>query len=467
MDDLELSFKANINLISRELRKDSLSVKNRLQSILYDAKYIESLESEYPLIPNERCGLWYVPLDKQDESCYFKSTDGHTGQWSFSLRRLNLHLVQLIQANGGLCIVDSTRKGKKIPDALLKTIPIWCAVLNYIKFGAPSEDAEDNWLRTPAVMISKSEHSQIASRIPKFAAEAVESGIVTPEKLKDLCKPLVPTWYYPGGKSKPNGGSSASSCGSNVIQCVTASKQIKLVGSTMSIPGNSWYYVQGSADDHELWATSNICKGKLDAIFFWRHLANSSDIVGGDGFIHNWLSEEQLISKMNEIYDLSQSDMTERVLDVTKVKDTGIYFGKIELDVSYERLNSYDVQSIVVLSEKSTIINVPEKPDKLLFQYQIESSKKGSKQLRELLPELMGTIASGPVLIVCDTGKDLSVGIVLVLLCLNYDLNWERVKEKNKVDKTLVKQQLGTLLDCRKINPSRNTLQSINTYMMK
>src|SRR5690554_6419149 len=27
-------------------------------------------------------------------------------------------------------IVDSTRKGKRVPDALSKTIPIWCATIN-------------------------------------------------------------------------------------------------------------------------------------------------------------------------------------------------------------------------------------------------------------------------------------------------------------------------------------------------
>jgi len=34
-------------------------------------------------------------------SAYFKSTDGHTGEWSFSLRRLNLQLFEVIGAYGG------------------------------------------------------------------------------------------------------------------------------------------------------------------------------------------------------------------------------------------------------------------------------------------------------------------------------------------------------------------------------
>lgn len=31
---------------------------------------------------------------------------------------------------GGCIIVDSTRRGKRFPDSMSKTIPIWCCVLN-------------------------------------------------------------------------------------------------------------------------------------------------------------------------------------------------------------------------------------------------------------------------------------------------------------------------------------------------
>ena len=45
----------------------------------------------YPTLPvfaNLRCGLWYAPRAR--DTCYFKSTDGHNGNWSFSCTRLNL-----------------------------------------------------------------------------------------------------------------------------------------------------------------------------------------------------------------------------------------------------------------------------------------------------------------------------------------------------------------------------------------
>ena len=80
-----------------------MSVSNRLASILEDAVYAERVSEAYglPLVPNERCGSWYVPPDRRTSSVYFKSTDGHTGQWGFSLRRLNLHLLDVIEKHNG------------------------------------------------------------------------------------------------------------------------------------------------------------------------------------------------------------------------------------------------------------------------------------------------------------------------------------------------------------------------------
>ncbi len=66
-----------------------------------------------PAFANLRCGLWYAP--SPDGTCYFKSTDGHTGNWSFSLIRLNLHVALLAAAAGGCFVVDATRRGKTFP----------------------------------------------------------------------------------------------------------------------------------------------------------------------------------------------------------------------------------------------------------------------------------------------------------------------------------------------------------------
>jgi tRNA A64-2'-O-ribosylphosphate transferase len=60
-----------------------------------------------------RCGLWY--LEQPSSTCYFKSTDGHNGNWSFSTTRLNLSVAEHAARSGGCIIIDATRRGKTFP----------------------------------------------------------------------------------------------------------------------------------------------------------------------------------------------------------------------------------------------------------------------------------------------------------------------------------------------------------------
>ena len=134
----------NIAHTSALLSARSLSIRNRLHSIDSDAEFVRSVAAARPgcaVVSNERCGGWYVDsrlrgrswedwmreeelaeeeqekvVEGEEEvhssqrqrkqreawgSAYFKSTDGHTGEWSFSPRRLNLQLFEVIGAYGG------------------------------------------------------------------------------------------------------------------------------------------------------------------------------------------------------------------------------------------------------------------------------------------------------------------------------------------------------------------------------
>lgn len=85
------------------LRLSTLSIHNRLSSIYEDYLFVNQIASYFqlPLVANERCGSWYIPPERKAASVYFKSTDGHFGQWAFSKRRLNLHLIDLIIKSKG------------------------------------------------------------------------------------------------------------------------------------------------------------------------------------------------------------------------------------------------------------------------------------------------------------------------------------------------------------------------------
>ncbi|PNH02681.1 tRNA A64-2'-O-ribosylphosphate transferase, partial [Tetrabaena socialis] len=131
-DDFANPVHSTIWQVSRQLKKEQLSLYNCICSVYCDASFVSELRALYPstpLLANLRCGLWYTR--QPDNTSYFKSTDGHdNGRWSFSLVRLNWHVAELAARQGGVIIVDATRKGKRFPDALTKTIPIWAAVIN-------------------------------------------------------------------------------------------------------------------------------------------------------------------------------------------------------------------------------------------------------------------------------------------------------------------------------------------------
>lgn len=60
-----------------------------------------------------------------------------------------------------------------MPDALSKTIPIWCAVINLLLFGGARESHK---LRTPTDVVSTSEHAQIEALLNRFVEDVEVSN---------------------------------------------------------------------------------------------------------------------------------------------------------------------------------------------------------------------------------------------------------------------------------------------------
>ena len=106
----------SVNKVLKHLKRREVGLHNCLASIAADARFVAEIARLYrglPLLANLRCGLWYTP--QPDGTCYFKSTDGHAGNWSFSYTRLNLHVAHLAASHRGCLIVDATRRGKVFP----------------------------------------------------------------------------------------------------------------------------------------------------------------------------------------------------------------------------------------------------------------------------------------------------------------------------------------------------------------
>ena len=498
-----------------------MSLKNRLQSILFDSQFVEETQHliGLPLVANERCGQWYVSPSIREASCYFKSTDGHRNEWSFSLRRLNLHLLPIIAQNGGIIIVDST-KGKKMSDALLKTIPIWCAVLNYILFENEYYDVSDqfnytnvgealqyfaklqkelSWLIVPEEVVSEQERVLIVKRIADLVTRVKDIGLINKQKLKEyhITKPLVPQWIVQGKTNKDKKFLSVDNCMPSTsvchrIFCVNASRNTEDDNSSEIIFTNenlkknkstSWNYVQGAGDDHEMW-TKDLIDFRLHPDFFWRNLIMPDNKIFMDlrdpetRLLYDWVSEDILKGTIKTCYiNRPQKNVTERSrsVDVTCLRngesEIGIYFGAIVDNLKYHELVNIcgrgRVNQVIILSTNYKVVGMPDKSLIRIKQENIESSKKGSRLLRNLLPlvekEFLDT---GNVMVLCDTGKDLSVGIVLALLCKHFDTSWKKLPSAPKISKDLIRKHLGNLSEITSVNPSRNTLQSVNSFLM-
>jgi hypothetical protein len=102
--------------VLRAVKRQEHGLFNCIASVVHDATFVASVARAcpgLPLLANLRCGLWYCR--RPDATCYFKSTDGHAGQWAFSTTRLNLHVASRAARAGGVVIVDATRRGKTFP----------------------------------------------------------------------------------------------------------------------------------------------------------------------------------------------------------------------------------------------------------------------------------------------------------------------------------------------------------------
>lgn len=419
----------------KEVLKPQRSIRNRLHSIDWDSCWVREVHESYarPLVPNERCGLWYVDPHDVVDSAYFKSTDGHTNEWSFSTRRLNFHLLPLINSHNGIILVDSTRRGKTIPDALSKTVPLWCATLNYIM--NPQHGTEsNNWLFTPGQFVSRNEAHSMANLIPQFAERVLELGLTSPEELKQKLggKYLRPLWVYPG-QMLPLEQVGEYEDFHPVICCVASQRADDGMKKM-----NGYVYVQGAADDHELWA------GSLTSQSFWKNREKLLDKSLNDG----------------EILDLTRSLVDESTPGDCSVQDVVVLTSGISIGQITHNADNFDKQfdTVLLLSEKYT------SPDRRVIHFPLSCSKKGSNELRKHLPQIL-SLQYNSILILCESGTDLSPGVALALLATRYNLQWE-LEPNLLVTKDVVKKHLAKISSVKKVNPSRATLQAINTCIM-
>uniref|UniRef100_A0A7S1FT95 Uncharacterized protein n=1 Tax=Corethron hystrix TaxID=216773 RepID=A0A7S1FT95_9STRA len=285
--------------------------RDRFLSIRYDAdrflRLLLNSQLDVPLFANERAGSWYAHAAslssvQRVRSCYFKSTDGHCGTWNFSLKRLNLHVVDVLASSpSGACFLVDASARKIMPDSISRTIPMWACVLNRIVFRyrnemaavaseaasaadeeegvAPKgrEDVEgEDWdmeLHLPPHVVGEEERKAMISVVEERVRSLYDSGaVVNPARLVATMRlPLRPFWVVHGDEERlgdrvvnMNKILRREDC--LAVVCISCSN-FGLARQQISPPESlsatqPFQYVPGASDDHELWSRG------LDPIVF-------------------------------------------------------------------------------------------------------------------------------------------------------------------------------------------------------
>ena len=336
-------FTPNIYKVVRALRKDDHGPYNCLASIVHDAAFVKGVVREYrlPTFANLRCGLWYAgrhhagneswagprlpgeedePPESEDGglgedaertrgeeeddvraaidgTCYFKSTDGHCNNWSFSGTRLNVHVAETAARRGGCVIVDATRSTtKRFPDSFSKTVPIWAETLNRAvrdarrRARADASDAFQNetnaaensaWDASSSAAgaafppwVGEQERERIRELFPLFS-ERLEAVSPDLSKLvKTLKAPLRCVWVsretaargLPLLTELSNENEKKPALAFTPVVLVSASSPMQWHGERrVGRDGRSFAYVPGAGDDEESWARG------LTPDAFWRN----------------------------------------------------------------------------------------------------------------------------------------------------------------------------------------------------
>ena len=214
-----------------------------------------------------------------------------------------------------------------------------------------------------------------------------------------LKKPLQPLWVTPEFSLALQ---SDINTAYNTVICCTASRRV--IGAEASENG----YIQGAGDDSESWSHG------LTPVVFWKH-------------------RDQLLSTIEEempalIQRLRRSCSNTGNSDAVRLGSTSLYIGTIR-NTSIPEL--YD--GIIICSNASPS-NASSKPEDArkngtrILHFLCSDGKLGSRALRSHLSLLLLFVRSftmggksPKILLACSTGKDLSVGVALAVLCLCFD----------------------------------------------
>lgn len=372
---------------------------------------------------------------------------------------------------------------KGMPDALSKTIPIWCAVLNAALFpDTPASHA----LHTPPNVVSPTEHSQITALLPSLLTSLQALNLDLPSLRAKLSKPLRPFWVTPDTQLGPPSERETIFEGYRPVVCCTASS--KSSSELSSFEG----YVQGAADDTEHWAMG------LTAPVFWAHsdLLLSTPEADLPALIAKLLEEEKgkgggrgRVRVARGIYvcalplgEPGEGECQVVFLEnaVTPREEWVKSPRRMEIGLGNPKQTSKNLRSalpaISAFAERHFGLQPPPTPAHPEENQQPPQNTQDTRDPESKAGEPQ-TIGQDPqnredrgIVIACTTGKDLSMATALALHCRLLTPDEELLAappEDASLNKAAIRQRLGRMMIAfPEANPQRAMLQSVNSFLM-
>ncbi|KAE9613986.1 putative tRNA A64-2'-O-ribosylphosphate transferase, protein-tyrosine phosphatase, rit1 [Lupinus albus] len=510
--------KLSIYKAARSIKRRENTLYNALKSIYQDSIFvgeISQLWPQLPLLANLRCGLWYSP--KFYATCYFKSTDGHTNNCSFNTSRLNLHVAQLAGQKGGCMIVDATRRGKRFPDSMSKTIPIWTCVLNRAisdfrkefhdtngnaslkgdsngchEHTTVTRDVSFDWdcsLHLP-LWVSETEKALIEERLEKWTLGLKASGADIASLAACLKKPLRPLWISQKTVIWLNEVPDHDSWDFTPIILVSASSSTG-VSQHRTTSEFSWKYIPGAADDEESWARG------LSPSLFWNHvydLINSgpdvcnqkvADLVEKNRVYRAYRGESapQITIKPLKSGCLSHegplviADISNIKIDTESSEDLTIsWLGSTNVAVGTSQIAAgvADVDCILNCDCETIPVNLPSA--EAYLHLPMMTSKFDRFSLLNNLPSAVSFAKFNlrqrkRLLICCHNGEDISICVCLAILMSLFDEKgtFDDGKSFNMINVTKWDMRRRLVYVCKfatNARPSRGNLRQVFNFLI-
>lgn len=461
----------NLHYLERKVKASSERLQAHLLSILVDSKVVDEVKEflhflDIPFLGNLRNGAWYS--NQFDSFCYFKSTDGHSRNLSFNVNRLNLDTAATAFRKHGLVIVDSTKQGKRYPDSLTSTIPIWACVINLILLEKEHPEKEinkqvitENFARAPSV--SRNYYDVLVEKIIDiYTTLPLHIKNVVRESLHDVLigsgptKPLKVIWLTPleDGSIEWEGKDaesfldmvSASNAAITLLEytpilllsCSGAKNSLR--NSTEYSEENihesvfSWSYLAGAGDDEEAWSLG------LTPSLFWRY----QDRIVGDGC----KSAAEVEESVREIIALDanldpQRDEDNPNGDKIRVEITKIAGTNIALNIVDEVPSAEDETSLTIVIHVGNVEDAARSAEDKdcsgnILHINVDPTKRNKLHNKGawgdcIIPRCVGFCqgkihAGVPITVVCiktsgNEGREVAALCALTILLAFFDMN--------------------------------------------